>query len=276
MLIATLPGLGIFSCAVLVLLALARGMAIALAACAIVIGLLVIAASFSGAPPIYVVQSMLTQWLPCLIFAAVLLRTKSMTLTVQLSVIAGCIGLIGFASLVDDPVAIWQAFIDAYADFWRGAGQTEFAENIERDLPQTAAYLTLVFTSSYWLTLFLMFQVGHSWYRKLPGETTEFGRFSDLNFGNVLAVVTAAASAGAFLLNLSWLDGVAVFLLVAFMVQGFAVVHWHRRENDLPLYAVVLAYALLVPLNFVWGSILALVGYLDAWFGLRKKIRTPA
>ena len=71
-------------------------------------------------------------------------------------------------------------------------------------------------------------------------------------------------------------DGAAVFLFTAFVVQGLSVVHWHRRENRLPLFAVALAYVLLIPLNFVWGSILALLGYLDAWFGFRKKITTSA
>ncbi|MEM6511864.1 MAG: hypothetical protein AAF660_02530 [Pseudomonadota bacterium] len=276
LLIATLPGLGIFSCVVLVLLALARGFYAALRAAALVLGLFVVASFLSGTSPVNVVLSMASNWLPCLVMVGVLERTRSMALTVQLSVIVGCAGLAGFALLIDDPLTVWQPLIDFYVNFWREAGQVELANRVEQDLPAVANGLTLVMAVSYWLLLFLMIQIGHSWYRLLPGETVNYGRFADLSLGKVLAVATAVASAGAYLLNQSWLDGAAVFLFTAFLVQGFAVVHWHRRENALPLFAVVLAYVLLMALSFVWGSILALVGYLDAWFGLRKKIRTPA
>ncbi|MEM9690568.1 MAG: hypothetical protein AAF917_13950, partial [Pseudomonadota bacterium] len=134
LLIATLPGLGIFSCVVLVLLALARGFYAALRAAALVLGLFVVASFLSGTSPVNVVLSMASNWLPCLVMVGVLERTRSMALTVQLSVIVGCAGLAGFALLIDDPLTVWQPLIDFYVNFWREAGQEELANRVEQDL----------------------------------------------------------------------------------------------------------------------------------------------
>ena len=276
LLVATVPILGILSSAVLVFITLARGPVAAVTTAAIVLGLVFVAGMIGGVAPGNAVFSLAGNWVPCVAMASLLGWTRSAALTTQLSVVAGTVFIAAFALLVPDPVVVWQPMIDFFVDAWRNTGQVEFAALIEENLPEVAKYLTFIMAVSYWLTVFLLMQLGLSIYRKLPGDKTEYGRFSELELGKVLASITAVASVGSYLIGLEWLEGAAVFLFTAFMVQGIAVVHWHKQENGLPMLTLVMAYGLFLILNFAWGAILALIGYLDAWFNLRKKITMPA
>ncbi|MCB1843673.1 MAG: hypothetical protein KDI09_11980, partial [Halioglobus sp.] len=50
--------------------------------------------------------------LPCLLLAMVIVRTKSMSFAVQVSVIVAVVATVGFHLLVADPVALWNGVID--------------------------------------------------------------------------------------------------------------------------------------------------------------------
>ena len=90
--------------------------------------------------------------------------------------------------------------------------------------------------------------LGYLLYGHIPGETRDFGRFRDLNFGRVIA-----------------------FLMFAvFWFQGLAIVHWLKGEGFLPVFALVAVYALLLVLNVLFVMALAVLGYIDTWFHVRR------
>ena len=100
-----------------------------------------------------------------------------------------------------------------------------------------------------------------------------FGRFRDLNFGRVIAFTLALASMLAFVIDAAWLQNVSFVMFVMFMLQGLAIVHWFRAEAMLPGVAVVTMYVLLPFLQVLLVMVLALIGYTDAWFDFRRRLK---
>jgi len=135
----------------------------------------------------------------------------------------------------------------------------------------TGEVMTITAVLVYWILYTVAMFTGYWLYRQLPFETSNFGRFRELNFGRVIAFATAIASLLAFAIGASWLQNIAFILFVMFMMQGLALVHWLRGEKILPMFALVSIYILLPFLQVLLVMVLALIGYTDAWFGFRRR-----
>ena len=87
------------------------------------------------------------------------------------------------------------------------------------------------------------------------------------------AVALAIVSLLAFAIDSSVLQGVAAVLFVAFCVQGVALVHWMHAQEMLPLGVVISMYILLPLLQVLLVTVLAVFGYMDAWFEFRRRMK---
>jgi len=105
----------------------------------------------------------------------------------------------------------------------------------------------------------------------LPGGSSNYGQFRDLNFGRVLAIVMAVTSLAAMASSAVWIQNVSFLMFSVFWLQGLAIAHWLRAEGRIPGFALVLVYVLLPVLNFLVVVGLAVAGYADAWFAFRKR-----
>ncbi|MGB5258584.1 MAG: DUF2232 domain-containing protein, partial [Woeseiaceae bacterium] len=126
---------------------------------------------------------------------------------------------------------------------------------------------------AFWMLYTVGLLLGYALYRRLPGETGEFGRFRDLNLGRVIAVVMALTSLLAFVVDAAWLQNLAFMLFVVFWIQGLSIVHWMHAQGTLPLAAVIAVYALLPFLQVLLMTALAVLGYTDAWFSFRRRMK---
>ena len=107
-------------------------------------------------------------------------------------------------------------------------------------------------------------------YRALPGKSDEFGRFRDLDFGRVLALVMALTSAAALVSGALWLQSTAFVMFAMFWLQGLAIVHWSHSQGYLPTFGMAVVYLLMPFLNVILLMGLAVTGYIDAWFRFRR------
>ena len=92
----------------------------------------------------------------------------------------------------------------------------------------------------------------------------------------MLASILAVTSILGAAIGALWLQNVAFVLFVVFWLQGLAILHWLRGIGKIPLAILVLAYgSLLIPgLNLLSVSGIAVVGYSDAWFQFRTRIKS--
>jgi hypothetical protein len=151
-------------------------------------------------------------------------------------------------------------------------GLHEQAASLLENRVAVAQQMTVLFVFALWSLYAFGLVLGHALYDALVGHSSVFGRFCDLNFGRVLAVIMAVASVAAVVSGAVWLQNLAFLVFVAFWIQGLAILHWlHAEKQWFPTVLLVIAYALIPLLSALPVISLAVVGYTDAWFGYRTR-----
>lgn len=262
-----LPAPQLTSGVIMVLLVLAQGARLAVMEALMAAAVLLTVSLLFGVSIGSISALMTGTWVPVLLLAALLRGSRSLTLTLQVSVIVAVLGMLGFYVVVADPVAFWQPYVEQMRELAR-------SNNLQLNIELfSAEVMTISAVLAFWMLYIIGLLLGYALYGRLPGETALFGRFRDLNFGRVIAFTLALASVLAFLVDASWIQNVAFVLFVMFWVQGLAIVHWLHGEGILPLAALIAVYALLPFLQVLLMTVLAVFGYVDAWFGFRRRMK---
>lgn len=265
-----LPLLQVLSGVIMALLVLRQGIRVAAIEGLVAGGLLALIALIVNAPVPDVIVAMLTTWLPALLLAALLQFSRSLTLTMQVSVIVAAVIVIVFHVVVSDPLAFWQSMLTVMAEISQEMGLQEQAEFLVSEQLLVAGQMTMMVVFSTWTLYAAIILLGYLLYKNLPVETRDFGKFRDLNFGRVIALLMASASLLAVVTNAMWLQNIAFLLFAVFWLQGLAVVHWLHAEGHMPIFAVIAVYALMPILHVMLVMALAVLGYTDAWFRYRR------
>ena len=237
--------------------------------------ILVAVALAVGSAPLQALVQIGSLWLPILGLSAVLRSTRSLTLTLQLSVILVMIGTTLFFVLSSDPVAFWNSMIaaDPLLQSLTGSLQ-QWKTAIGATDMQFAGVMTTMYAIGYWFGLVAVTLLGYWLYLQLPEKSAEFGRFRDLNFGRVVALILAITSVAGFVFDAIWIQSIAFFLFAVFWLQGAAMVHWLKGVGLAPVIAVSAVYVLTILLpQYVFPAI-AVLGYTDAWFQFRNRVTT--
>jgi hypothetical protein len=218
-----------------------------------------------------VLLSALTVWLPAVLLAVTLQATRSLNLTMQVSALVAAAAVLSFHVIVDDLQSFWQPVMTFMVEWARQSGLDQQVALIQSQPAMVAHSLTIMFVLSSWsmYALYLLFGIRYA--AAGPDETGKFGRFCDLNFGRVIALLVAVLSLLAFATDVDWLQSAAIVLFAVFWLQGLAVVHWMFVDGKLPLFVVIVTYVLMPFLHVFLFLALALVGYTDAWFRFRRR-----
>lgn len=262
-----LPAPQLTSGVIMVLLVLAHGMRQAVIEALVAAAALLTVSLIFGVSMVSLLALMAGTWVPVLLLAVVLINSRSLTLTMQVTVIVTVMAMTGFFVFVTDPVAFWEPYLTTMAEIARQSGLELNQELLNAEVMTVSAAL------AFWMLYVAGLLLGYGLYKKLPAETADFGRFRDLNFGRVIAFAMALASLLALVVDGAWLQSIAFVVFAMFWLQGLAMVHWFHAENILPLGALVAVYVLLPLLQVLIFSALAIIGYMDAWFGFRRRIK---
>lgn len=260
-----LPAPQLTSGVIMVLLVLAQGPKLA-AYKALLAGALLAAMSLlAGLSLPSMMVLMVATWIPVMLLAVLLATTRSLTLTLQVSVIITVVAMLLFQIVVTDAAAYWQPYLDVMSEIMKQNGLQLDTEVLTPDVMTISAALAL------WLIVTAGLFLGYWLYRLTPVETRDFGRFQDLDLGRVIAFAAALAALLAFVIDAAWLANIAFVLLAMFLIQGLSIMHWLRGKGILPVAALIAVYVLMPILQVVLVMVLALVGYGDAWFGFRRR-----
>jgi hypothetical protein len=202
-----------------------------------------------------------------MLLAMLLVTVRSLTLTLQVSVIAAVTAMLLFQVAVADQAAFWQPYLDVLGVAIKEAGLQLDTELLSAEAMTVSAVLV------FWMLYTAALLLGYKLYRRLPRASVDFGRFRDLNFGRVIALTMAVLSVLSLVIGVAWLTNVAIVVFVMFMMQGLAVVHWLHGEGILPIFAVVSVYLLMPFLQVLLVFVLALIGYTDAWIEFRRRLK---
>jgi hypothetical protein len=218
-----------------------------------------------------IVASAVTWWVPVFLLAALARQWRSTTLALQVSVIIAMAVTIGFFVVLGDPADYWNETIAASIELARQAGLTEQADMLAESQSLIVPQMTMLFVFSTWSFYVMVVMVGYALYQVLPGKKSVYGRFCDLNFGRVLAGIMAVISVAALVSGSVSLQNLGFVAFAIFWLQGLAILHWLHTERRLPVFVVIMMYALLPFLNVLLVLTFAVLGYMDAWFDFRAR-----
>ncbi len=255
---------------VLVLLILHKGVQEAALDALFAAGLMAIVGFVAQVPLAVVLPGALAIWLPALLLGTVLAASRSLTLTLQLSVLVAVAAMLVFFVVAGDPSLFWAEVLSTIGDVWRDMGLNQQADMLAAEQATIAGQMTMMAVLVSWTVHVASCVLGYKLHRQLPGETARYGRFRDLNLGRVIALIMALASIAAWLSGAVWLQNVAFVMFAVFWLQGLAIVHWLHGEGYLPTFGFVAVYVLMPFLNVILLMGLAVTGYIDAWFGFRR------
>ena len=267
-----LPFAGIFSGAVIVLLVLHHGARRAMMEALLAAAVLALMALISGSSAAQMAMAALINWMPAYVLAALLGHWRSLTLTLQVSVVVALAALLGIYAVLGDPTVFWSTWLaDDAATLFREMGLHEQAATLVENQAVIAQQMTVLFVFTIWSLYTFGLLLGYALYQASLGQKSVFGRFSELNFGRVLALIMAVASVAAVISGVIWLRNFAFLVFVIFWIQGLAILHWLHAEKQLPPVFLIVVYALIPLLSVLPVISFAIVGYTDAWFGYRTR-----
>ncbi len=266
-----LPGLPTIGGAILVLLLLQQDLRRASLVAVLAGALLLVVALISGTSPLHTLVQVSSLWLPVLGITVVMRSTRSLTLALQVSVIVVLFGLCLFYVMADNPVDFWRQIIAA-EPVLQSLQLQEWKVAVGATESQFAGVMTTMFAIGFWFGLVVVLLLGYWLYQQVPGNSSQYGRFCDLNFGRVIALLLAMTSVIGFAIASVWIQSIAFLLFAVFWLQGAAMVHWLRNKGFVPMIAVSAVYVLTIFVPQYFFPALAVLGYTDAWFRYRDRV----
>lgn len=268
----SLTYLSFLSSVVLVLLVLEKGARAAVIYVAIASALMAVAGLILQLPlQAVVLGPLLFWWMPALLLGVVLTVTRSLTLTVQLTAVIAVVFLGVLFLIAGDLADFWRSVIGSIIELWREMGLNEQADFATANMTAIVENMTVMAVLTIWGTQTVCCVLGYWLFRQLPDKSAIYGRFRNLTFGRVIALIMALAAVAALLSEATWAQNIAFVLFAMFSLQGMAIVHWMHGQGHLPVFGVIAVYVLLPILNVILLMGLAMFGYIDAWFGFRRK-----
>lgn len=271
-----LPLAQVFSGAAMTMAVLHHGWRLSMLQGLIAAGLVAVLAALTGAPVLTIMINALVFWLPASLVAVLARRSRSLTLTFQVTGIVALVGTLMMYVVLPDPTAFWKQTLTEVAAVFTAEGFNEPAKLLVEQQDLLAPQMTVLFVLTSWSLIALVLALGYGLFQALPENRGKFGRFCDLNFGRVLALVMAAASLVAWLTDADWVQSFAIVAFTIFWIQGLSVLHWLHTDGPLPVALLIVVYVMLPVLNALPVMALAVLGYTDAWFDLRSRMKGAA
>ncbi|MFP3874700.1 MAG: hypothetical protein ACLFV1_09625 [Thiohalophilus sp.] len=226
--------------------------------------------------PHYGLGYALSVWLPAWLAAQWLRQHQSLSQTLGLAGLAGLIGIGLMFLLLGDPAQWWSAYFDQRLIPELKEAGVEFPDEaaFRTLLQQVAGVMTGALLATLVLSAVIGVLIGRYWQAGLfeVGSPHEFHqlRLGTLAAGIGLVILALAQFVGG--LAGQWLVNAATVVLTVFLFQGLAIGHQlaGRTRNGQPW--VVALYILLL-FTLPYGAIaIAMLGILDNWIDIRRRI----
>lgn len=269
-----LPGVNILSGALLALIELIRGASRAVLVFALATVFLGLLAWLSGHPPAQaLVQPLgvpvLGIWAPVLILAAILRFSRSLSLTLAVAALGGCLVVVAQLLILTDPLHVWMHLIKsalAVFPFEQAQRGTKAWEQSVQSMARLMPGLSAAFAIVAAMVMLLIGRYGQSLLVRPGAFGTEFRR---LNLGYAITIVGSLLLVGRLVWPGLLFDNLAIVVLAMFMFQGLAVVHWFFFSRSWPKAGLVVMYALMVVFPLSLPGVVSAVGLVDNWFDFR-------
>lgn len=260
-----LPVVGLISAGIVVMVAALRGPREALLDSGLALALLAVFALVAQLDAVVLVGSAALSCLIWVTLGSLAGWSGSITLAAQAAVMLTLVALVLLLAATGDQVVLWSGLLETvYADL-----QQQGLE-LTVDIGRQAVLMSSVIAAALLAGSLLSLLIGVVWAR---GDRTDRPgwQFSELRMGYVIGGLAALAGVAA-LFGLP-LYGVLLVFGVAFVFHGVSVLVWWSRRLSWPRawWLVLCVLPLLLPNLLVLElALLAALGFVDNWYGLRR------
>lgn len=268
-----LPPISILSGAAIALVALREGLKQALIVAVGAAVLLALSALLMQLPATIGVVYGLGQWAPVIGLAWLLRQTISWSLTLQVALAFGLLGVLWVHVQVPDTAAFWQAKLEQLLrPMIEQSGSA--APGMLEGLASVSQYLTGVLFASLVLSSVLTLMLARSIQARLfnPGGFRQ--EFNELRVGRWVAVPALAVIAAAIVVSDPLPRDLALVLVAGYFLQGLAVVHGLGAQFNWPRGWMFGMYVLLVLFLWPLAMLFAGLGLVDAFANFRERARS--
>lgn len=215
-------------------------------------------------------------WLPVCILAVILRYTVSLALMLEMAIGIALLLIAVMHGLLDDPVAYWQQMLREVLIPAMGGSNALLEKPLsDEHLAQMATWMTGLVTVMLALGWIVSLLLARWWQARLWNPGGFGAEFQALRLhrgmGPLILALIAAQSMGLGGAG-SWVTEVLLLLLLACLFQGLAVMHAVNAQLGQKRGWLIVIYVLLVLLPMKAIAVLGLLGFLDVWLDLRKRI----
>lgn len=207
-------------------------------------------------------------WVPVWLISIVLREGRYLSLAVEIAVLLGILGVVGFYLYNTEPAAMWKTMLSQMIP------PNAPVEDVQRAFDMLSHYMTgIVAAASVFGLLFGLF-LGRWWQALLynpGGFRQEFLSLSTpprLAIGSIFLVIIASLSSGV-ISEIFWNITILLFVLYTFI--GTSVLHTVFAAMKIGRYIVPMFYVTMFLIPHAMLPV-AIVGLSDAWMNLRNKI----
>ncbi len=264
-----LPPLSYISGAIVALTTLRRGVGEGALIAGIATGALAIMSLISTGNMVVAMVFAMMVWLPVWILSVVLRQTISLPLTLAVAAMQVVVVMVIFHMAVGDTVAWWSALFDkAFADALGQPGMAEMATMLE-NAPQM---MTGIMSTAFFVSMALSLLLARWWQAALynPGgfrdefHQIRLDRRVAIAGSAILVLALVSATPGSIITDLAVIVGVYA------SVFGVALIHHWVAGTEASKAWLILLYLLLAFIAPQILVVLAIIGFADAWFNIRR------
>jgi len=217
----------------------------------------------------------LVLWLPIWLISIVLREGKHLSIAIQIAVLLGMVGVVGFYLYANDATALWQSVLNVMVQpMLENSPPDAPVDEIKQSIQVFSQFMTgAIAAGTVYGLLFGLFLA--RWWQSIlfnPGgfreEYLSLRVHPQVAIASLLIVAIAWLSSG-IVSEVCW--NIAILLVVLYTFVGTAILHSAFLETKIKRFAVPFLYVTLVLVPHA-VALVVLVGVLDAWLDLRSKI----
>jgi hypothetical protein len=216
-------------------------------------------------------------WTPVWLISMVLREGRKLATAIEIAVLVGMAGVLGFYWLQPQPVQMWSEMLSVMIQPMLDANPDVPAEQVKQSTLMFAHFMTgAIAAGTVYGLLFGLF-LARWWQATLynPGgfraEFLALKGHTQLVLASLVILATAILTSG-MLAELCWNMIVVLFVLYTFI--GTAVLHAVFASKKSGRFMVPIMYLTLMLIPHVM-ILIALCGLIDNWLDLRKKFSNP-
>jgi hypothetical protein len=216
----------------------------------------------------------LVLWLPVWLISIVLREGRQLVIAVEIAVLIGVVGVIGFYLYHPAPAALWNAVLNEMVRPMMNASSAVPIEEMQASLARVAHVMTGIIAAGTVYGLLFGLLLARWWQAALynPGgfraEFLSLRPHPQLAYLTILALAVALAAPGV-LAEISW--NIVVLMFVLYTIIGTSALHASFLTMKNSRFMVPFLYITLVMIPHVVIAV-ALFGLGDTWLNLRDKI----